>query len=94
MVTELESLLSSTNADIILGTESLLNPSILDGEVFPDDYSCIRKVQPGGRYGLIISENFIILGFWEEVGVFPGSAIYNAKTESFNEINRQKIKTD
>ena len=33
---ELENLITSTNPDVILGTESWLNPTILDGEIFPD----------------------------------------------------------
>ena len=37
--TELHSILQSTRPDIVFGTESWLDPSISDAEVFPDDYS-------------------------------------------------------
>ncbi|KAJ8026320.1 RNA-directed DNA polymerase from mobile element jockey [Holothuria leucospilota] len=42
-VRELANLIQTTDPDIILGTESWLNSSISNGEIFPDNYEVIRK---------------------------------------------------
>ena len=61
---ELENLIHSTNPDIILGAESWLNSSILDGEIFPDSYNVIRKDREGGKGGggvFILYRNDIVM---------------------------------
>lgn len=42
-VAELLGLIESVNADIVLGTESWLKPSIADSEVFPQIFVVYRK---------------------------------------------------
>ena len=50
-VNELHNMIQSTDPDIIMCTESWLNSTILDGEIFQDDYSVIRKDRTSGKGG-------------------------------------------
>lgn len=53
---EFAGLLESVKADIVFGTESWLNPSIADNEVFPKEFIAYRKDRPslGGGVFLLI----------------------------------------
>lgn len=56
---ELAALIESVNADIIFGTESWLNPSISDSEVFPEKFIAYRKDRQslgGGVFVLVRSD--------------------------------------
>ena len=48
---ELANIIESTQADIVIGTESWLNPSIKSQEVFPSDFNCYRKDRSTGEGG-------------------------------------------
>ena len=48
---ELHNMIQSTDPDIIMGAESWLNSTILDGEIFPDNYSVIRKDRTSSTEG-------------------------------------------
>ena len=48
---ELANIIESTQADIVIGTESWLNPSIKPQEVFPSDFNCYRKDRSTGEGG-------------------------------------------
>ena len=47
-IAEFHTFLSSTDPDIVLGTESWLRPEVLSCEVFPEDYSVYRKDRKPG----------------------------------------------
>lgn len=56
---ELAALIELVNADIIFGTESWLNPSISDSEVFPEKFIAYRKDRQslgGGVFVLVRSD--------------------------------------
>ena len=49
----------SLQADVVIGNESWLNPSIKSSEVFPDGFNSYRRDRPGGRGGgvfLLVSQ--------------------------------------
>jgi hypothetical protein len=48
---ELANIIESTQADIVIGTESWLKPSIKPQEVLPSDFNCYRKARPTGEGG-------------------------------------------
>ena len=48
---EFLNMIDSTKPDIIIGTESWLNPDIKDNEYFPDTYSVHRNDRPVGQTG-------------------------------------------
>ena len=50
-VTEFECLIDSTGADIVIGTESWLDNSILSSEIFPKNMTIFRKDRTSGRGG-------------------------------------------
>lgn len=58
-VEELSGLILSVQADIILGTESWLDDSILDHEVFPRCFNVYRKDRSlhGGGVFLLVNNN-------------------------------------
>ena len=62
---ELDNMIQSSDPDVILGTESWLNKDVLDGEIFPENYSVIRKDRTTGKTGgggvFIAYRNDIIL---------------------------------
>src|SRR5207245_10553521 len=61
-VTEFECLLDSTSADIVIGTESWLDHSILSSEIFPKNMTLFRKDRTSGRGGgvcISFSDKFI-----------------------------------
>lgn len=51
---ELSGLIESVDADIVLGTESWLKPSIADSEVFPENYVVYRKDRPTAGGGVFL----------------------------------------
>lgn len=51
---ELAGLVESLKADIVFGTESWLNPSITDSEVFPCNYTAYRNDRPGHGGGVFL----------------------------------------
>lgn len=55
-VDEFTALLESVKADIVFGTESWLNPTIADSEVFPNEFIVYRKDRPslGGGVFLLV----------------------------------------
>ena len=58
---QLQTLIQSTNADIVIGSESWLNPSISSSEVFPPDFTCYRNDRSSGKGGgvfLLVSNQF------------------------------------
>ena len=52
---QLEAFLSTHEIDIIIGTESHLNESILNSEVFPSNYQTFRKDRNSSGGGVFIS---------------------------------------
>ena len=58
---ELELMIESTDADIIVGTESWLYSSINDSEVFPDSHIAFRKDRNrhGGGVFILVRNNLI-----------------------------------
>ncbi|XP_077486724.1 uncharacterized protein LOC144098031, partial [Amblyomma americanum] len=63
-VDEFASLLESVKADIVFGTESWLDASIRDSEVFPKEFIAYRKDRSrfGGGVFLLVSQKAILLG--------------------------------
>ena len=58
---QLQTLIQSTNADIVIGSESWLNPDISSSEVFPPDFTCYRNDRSrskGGGVFLLVSNHF------------------------------------
>ena len=58
---QLQTLIQFTNADIVIGSESWLNPSISSSEVFPPDFTCYRNDRSSGKCGgvfLLVSNQF------------------------------------
>ena len=56
---QLRNMISSLQADVVIGNESWLNPSIKSSEVFPDGFNSYRRDRPGGRGGgvfLLVSQ--------------------------------------
>ena len=54
-------MITSLQADFIIGSESWLNPTIKSSEIFPDSFSCYRRDRPGGVGGgafLLVSNVF------------------------------------
>ena len=49
---DIEQLINNTQADIIFGTESWLNSTIKDHEVFPEGYALYRKDRGTGERGV------------------------------------------
>jgi hypothetical protein len=48
---QLRNLVSSIQADIVIGTESWLNPTIRDAEVFPEGFKAYRRDRTDGKGG-------------------------------------------
>ena len=48
---QLNNLVSSPQADIIIGNESWLNPSIKSQEVFLENFNCYHRDRPTGNVG-------------------------------------------
>ena len=48
---QLQNIIQSTRADIIIGTESWLSPDIKSAEVFPSSFNCYRRDIPKGQGG-------------------------------------------
>ena len=46
---QLRNMISSLQADVVIGNESWLNPSIKSSEVFPDGFNSYRRDRPGGK---------------------------------------------
>ena len=42
-------MITSLQADVVIGNESWLDPSIKSSEVFPDGFNSYRRDRPGGR---------------------------------------------
>ena len=60
---ELDNLIHSTNADIVLGTESWLNSSIRSSEIFPANMNVFRRDKLGSNGGgvfIAISDKYIV----------------------------------
>jgi exonuclease III len=58
---QLRNLVSSIQADIVIGTESWLNPTIRDAEVFPEGFKAYRRDRTDGKGGgvfLLISKKY------------------------------------
>ena len=58
---QLRNMISSLQADIVIESESWLNPSIKSQEVFPDSFNCYRRDRPkgnGGRVFLLVSKQY------------------------------------
>ena len=47
----LKNIVLSLHADVIIGNESWLNPSIKSAEVFPDGFNSYRRDRPDGKRG-------------------------------------------
>ena len=59
---ELSIMIESTNADVVMGTESWLTPDIKDSEIFPKGYSVYRKDrigQKGGEVFILVRDSLI-----------------------------------
>ncbi|XP_072022921.1 uncharacterized protein [Amphiura filiformis] len=52
---EFLSILHEQKPDIVIGTETWLNSSILDAELFPPEYAIFRKDRPDGWGGVLIA---------------------------------------
>jgi hypothetical protein len=50
---QLRNLVSSIQADIVIGTESWLNPAIRDVEVFPEGFRAYRRDRTDGKGGVV-----------------------------------------
>ena len=48
---QLQNIIQSTRADIIINTESWLSPDIKSPEVFPSSFNCYRRDRPKGQGG-------------------------------------------
>jgi hypothetical protein len=60
-LSQLRNLVSSIQADIVIGTESWLNPTIRDAEVFPEGFKAYRRDRTDGKGGgvfLLISKKY------------------------------------
>ena len=58
---QLRKLVSSIQADIVIGTESWLNPTIRDAEVFPERFKAYHRDRTDGKGGgvfLLISKKY------------------------------------
>ena len=58
---QLLNLISSLQADVIIGSESWLNPGIKSSEIFPYNFKCFRRDRPNGAGGgvfLLVSQEF------------------------------------
>ena len=58
---QLRNMITSLQADVIIGSESWLNPTIKCSKIFPDSFSCYRRDRPGGVGGgvfLLVSKPF------------------------------------
>ncbi len=59
---EFEYMLQSTGADIVLGTESWLDETISDNEIFPEVYVVLRKDRNRRGWGVYCSQEGLIVG--------------------------------
>ena len=58
---QLQTLIQSTNADVVIRSESWLNPDKGSSEVFPPDFTCYRNDRSRGKSGgvfLLVSSQF------------------------------------
>ena len=58
---QLQNIINSTQADIVIGSESWLTPDIKSTEVFPPSYKCYRRDRVGGHGGgvfLLVSSDY------------------------------------
>ena len=58
---QLKNIVSSLNADVIIGNESWLNSTIKSGEVFPDGFNNNRRDRPdskGGGVFILVSQQY------------------------------------
>ena len=58
---QLKNIVSSLNADVIIGIESWLNSTIKSGEVFPDGFNSYRRDRPdskGGGVFILVSQQY------------------------------------
>ena len=58
---QLKNIVSSLNADVIIGNESWLNSTIKSGEVFPDGFNSYRRDRPdskGGCFFILVSQQY------------------------------------
>ena len=58
---QLKNIVSSLQADVIIGNESWLNPSIKSAEVFPDGFNSYRRDRPDGKRGgvfILVSQQY------------------------------------
>ena len=64
-IAELQTFISSTEPDIVLGTESWLQPEVLSCEIFPEEYAVYRKDRKtvkktkGGGVFILVRKEFI-----------------------------------
>ena len=58
---ELQTMFAEIKPDLVIGTESWLDPSVNSSEYFPDDYHTFRKDRNlnGGGTFICVSNNFI-----------------------------------
>jgi hypothetical protein len=54
-VPELKAILFEHKPEIVIGTETWLNSSIQDSELFPPDFAVFRKDRPDGYGGILIA---------------------------------------
>ena len=58
---QLMNLISSLQADVIIGSESWLNSGIKSSEIFPDNFKCYRRDRPDRAHGgvfLLVSQEY------------------------------------
>ena len=58
---QLKNIVSSLNADVIIGNESWLNSTIKSGDVFPDGFNSYRRDRPdskGGGVFILVSQQY------------------------------------
>ena len=52
---ELGDVIDASNLDIIIGSETWLNPTVLSEEIFPGGYTAIRRDRSDGYGGVLIA---------------------------------------
>ena len=82
---ELLNLLSTTQPDIILGTETWLNPNINNSELFHPTYNVYRRDRDDGHGGVLIAVNCSLLSNELQTGSTAEAVLVSITTSKKNE---------
>lgn len=83
-IDEFAGLLDTVKADVVFGTESWLNPSISDHEVFPNNYTAYRKDRPNHGGGVFLLVHSSLSSANLDIGNDAVESVWSTVTVSNN----------